>query len=68
MIKKYDKVLYITIIILTIFGIIMIYSASSILAEYKFNDSFYYLKHQSIFALIGLIAMTIISKIIYKIY
>lgn len=68
MIKKYDKVLYITIIILTIFGILMIYSASSIWAEYKFNDSFYYLKHQSIFALIGLIAMTIISKINYKIY
>ena len=45
--KKYDKWLLITVIIIAIFGIVMIYSASSIWAEYKFNDSFKFVKAQS---------------------
>lgn len=48
--NRIDKILIAAIIILSIFGIIMIYSASSIWAEYKFNDSFHYLKYQSVFS------------------
>ena len=40
MLKKIDKPLLFTTIFLIVFGIIMIYSASSIWSEYKFNDSF----------------------------
>ena len=65
--KIYYPLLIYTII-LGIFGIIMIYSASSIWSEYKFNDSFHYLKYQATFFIIGFIMMTIISKIDYKIY
>ena len=46
----------------------MIYSASSIWSKYKFNDSFHFVKQQSIFALIGLIIMLTVSKINYKFY
>ena len=42
----------ITFSILT-FGLIMVYDASNIWANYKFNDSFYYLKRQLIFATVG---------------
>ena len=66
--KKIDKILFFTSIILSLFGIVMIYSASSIWAEYKFNDSFHYLKYQAIFFLVGVIIMLIISKIDYKLY
>ncbi len=65
---KTDKVLLITVLSLIIFGIIMIYSASSIWANYKFNDSFHFVKQQSLFAIIGLIIMLIVSKIDYKFY
>lgn len=65
---KLDYVLLIAIITLSIFGIIMIYSASSIWAEYKFGDSFHYLKYQAIFFIISVIAMMLVSKINYKIY
>ena len=51
--KKYDKVLLIAVIIISLFGALMIYSSSYIWAEYKFNDAFKYLKHQSIFLIIG---------------
>ena len=46
----------------------MIYSASSIWAEYKFNDKFHYVIMQSIFFIIGIILMVIISKIPYNFY
>ena len=64
-----DKLcLLILVVIISIFGIIMIYSASSIWAEYKFNDSFHYAKLQIIFFLISLIVMKIVSKINYSFY
>ena len=66
--KKPDILLLIAVIILSIFGVLMIYSASSIWSEYKFNDSFHYLKYQSIFLVVGIVIMLIISKIDYKIY
>ena len=46
----------------------MIYSASFVWAEYKFNDPFHFVKMQSIFFLIGLVGMIILSKIDYHIY
>ncbi|MBE6157287.1 MAG: stage V sporulation protein E [Firmicutes bacterium] len=66
--KKFDRILFFTIIVLSIFGLIMIYSASSIWAEYKFNDSFHYFKYQLVFLIIGILVMLFISKIDYKIY
>ena len=61
--NKFDIKLFITIVITCIYGIIMIYSASSIWAEYKFNDKFHYVIMQSIFFIIGLFLMILVSKI-----
>ena len=64
--RKFDKTLFITIVLASIFGIIMIYSASNIWSEYKFNDPFKFVKHQLLFFILGLFLMIIISKIDYK--
>ena len=66
--KSIDWLMLISIITISIFGIIMIYSASYIWAEYKFDDAFKYIKHQGLFFLIGVFLMIIISKIDYHIY
>jgi len=67
--KKYlGLYLFFVTIILIVFGIIMIYSSSSIWALYKFDDAFKYVKNQSLFALIGIILVLIISKINYQFY
>ena len=66
--KNIGKYLFLFVILLSIFGVVMIYSSSYIWAEYKFGDSFRYVKLQSIFLLIGIILMIVISKIDYKIY
>lgn len=46
----------------------MITSSSSIWAEYKFNNPYKFTIHQSLFALVGVIIMMIVSKIDYKSY
>ena len=66
--KHFDFYLFTAIIILILFGVIMIYSASSIWANYKFEDSFYYVKRQMIFIVLGIFLMITTSKIDYNIY
>ncbi len=65
---KMDKILLFTVIVLAIFGLFMIYSSSSIWADYKFHDSFHYVKYQGVFFLLGLFIMIIVSKIPYRFY
>lgn len=66
--KKIDKILLISVVILSLFGLLMIYSSSSIWAEYKFNDPYKFLKTQSIFLIISYTLIYIISKIPYQTY
>ena len=66
--KQFDIVLFIAVTILVLFGLVMIYSASSIWAEYKFNDAFKYVKQQGLFIVIGIILMIAVSKIDYMNY
>ena len=65
---KYRKYLIISILLLSIIGVIMIYSSSYVWAEYKYNDSLKYFKNQLLFLIIGLILLYIVSKIDYHIY
>lgn len=66
--KKMDKILFYAVFVLSIFGLLMIYSSSNIWAEYKFHDSFHYLKYQFLFFIIGLFLMTFVSRINYRFY
>lgn len=65
---KLDKILLIAVLVLMLFGLVMIYSASYIWAEYKFANSFHYVIYQGVFVLIGLVLMFIIAKIDYHLY
>lgn len=66
--KKRYYLLFVSIVILSIFGLIMIYSASNIWSEYKFNTPYKFITNQFIFFIIGLVLMYIISNIDYKLY
>ncbi len=66
--KKIDKILLLSVITLALFGLMMVYSSSSIWAEYKFNDSFHYLKYQAVFLIFGIVVLYIVSKIDYNLY
>ena len=47
--KSIDKPLLIVVIVLSLFGLIMIYSASFVWAEFKFNNPYKFVKMQGIF-------------------
>ena len=66
--RRYDKLLFITIIIISLFGLIMIYSSSYIWANYKYNNPYKFVITQSVFVILGVIIMLILSKLDYKIY
>ncbi len=67
--RKIDKPLLITFFILVVFGLLMVFSASNVVAEYKYNDSFYFFKRQLIFALIGILFMILVINLdMMKIY
>ena len=65
--KKMDYVLFGAVIILSLFGLLMIYSSSYIWAEYKYNNPYKFIINQGIFFIVGLLLMIIISKINHKI-
>lgn len=62
---RFDLPLIATAIVLTIFGLIMIYDASVVAAYRDFGDKLYYFKNQLIWASIATIAMITISFIDY---
>lgn len=65
---KVSTKLVICVVLLSIIGVIMIYSSSYIWAQYKYNDSLKYFKNQLLFLILGLILMYVISKIDYNLY
>lgn len=64
----YDFVLLILIVMLSLFGLIMIYSASSYNAARYYSDPTKYLKRQGMFLAIGIGGMILISQFNYHFY
>ena len=64
--KKVEYLLVISVILLSLFGLVMITSASYVCAEYKFNNPYKYLINQGIFFIMSLFIMYIVSKINYS--
>lgn len=60
-----DYLLLTTIVILLIVGLLLVYSSSHIWAEYKYDDSIFFLKRQLLFVGAGLVGMYIFMKIPY---
>ena len=66
--RFYDYSLLFTIIFLTVFGLIMIYSSSAYNAQVSGQPSTYYMMRQGGIAVVGFIMMLIISKIDYHFF
>ncbi len=66
--KPYDISLMFTIIILVIFGLIMVFSASAPAASAYQNNPYYYITRQGIFAIMGVCAMFVLSRYDYHKY
>ena len=62
------KILKYTVIMFSIFGVIMIYSSSYIWSQYKYNTPYHFVIQQGIFLIMGIIIMNIASNIDYNHY
>ena len=66
--KGIDIPFVLLIFVLLAIGITMMFSASYPVAYYEIGDSYYYLKRQLIFAIVGLIIMIAVSFVDYHYY
>jgi len=58
--------LFFTVLCLTSIGIVMVYSASSVAAQAQFHDSAWFLKRQLMYAVVGLVAMSVAWRLHYE--
>ena len=61
-----NKPIFFSVLFLSIFGVVMIYSASSYSAELTYGDSFFFARKQIVGIILGLISLFIIYNIDYK--
>ncbi len=59
--RKIDSMLLGVIFILCLFGLFMIYNASSVIALRDFQDKYYYIKEQAVWMVLGLLALFFFS-------
>jgi cell division protein FtsW len=62
---EYDKVLIVVTALLVVFGIMMVFSASSVVSYTEKGDAYHYLKRQVLWALLGLSAMLALMRVDY---
>ncbi len=62
-----DRPMLIIILLLLCYGSVMVFSSSYAYALSDLNDSYYYIRRQIIFVVIGLVAMVLVSHFDYKV-
>jgi cell division protein FtsW len=65
---KSDKLLFMATLLLVCTSVVMVYSASAVLALEKNHDPYLYLSKQAIFALVGLLLVPIVMRVDYRTY
>jgi len=68
-VKRFDFILLFTVILLTLFGLLMIYDASSFISFRDFGNKYHFIKDQAIWVVLGFIGVFIFSFFDYhKLY
>jgi cell division protein FtsW len=65
---EYDHLLMISALLLLGLGLVMVFSASGVLASDKYHDPAFFLKKQIIYAVIGVALMLVVRRIPYQMY
>ncbi len=64
--NDFDSIIFYTTTTLVFIGIIMVFSASYVQSSFKHDDAFYFLKRNTIYAILGFISMMTISNVHYS--
>jgi cell division protein FtsW len=65
---RYDWLLFVATFALISLSVIMVYSASSFIAQQKFGDSYYFLSKQVTFVLIGGLLVAVMMRVDYHVF
>ena len=65
---KSDKVLFLATLLLVCASVVMVYSASAVLATQRYNQPYYFLIRQGMWAALGLAAMSLAMRLDYRNY
>jgi len=63
-----DKILFAVTVALVLAGIIMVFSASAVMANERFHSPYYFLLRQGAWALLGLVGMSVLMHVDYRHY
>ena len=61
-----DKVLFGAVVALVLFGALMVFSASAVMASQRYASSYYFLIRQLAWAVVGLTAMVLVMNVDYR--
>jgi cell division protein FtsW len=65
---KSDKVLFISTLLLVCASIVMVWSASAVVAMEKFDGPYFFLQRQAMWAVLGFAVLAIVMRIDYRVY
>jgi cell division protein FtsW len=63
-----DKWLFGTVLLLVLFGLVMVFSASAVMAKWDLGSPYAYVAKQSVWALLGMIALFVLMQVDYRRY
>ncbi len=63
-----DKTLFLTTLILVVFGLVMVFSASAVISAEQFGGPYHFLVRQLVWAVAGVAALLMVMRIDYKTY
>ena len=63
---KTDWILFTTIVVMVFFGAVMLYSASSVMAQLKFGSSWHFFERQLAWMAVALVAMMLLKRTHYR--
>jgi cell division protein FtsW len=65
---KSDRVLFMATLLLVCASIVMVYSASAVVAQQRFDQSYYFLNKQALWSILGVAVLAIAMRIDYRTY
>lgn len=63
-----DKWLFGVVLLLVLFGLVMVFSASAVMAKSQFGSAYYFMMRQSMWAGLGMVALVLLMRVDYRRY
>jgi len=63
-----DKWLFGTVLLLVLFGLVTVFSASAVMAKEQYGSPYPYMLKQAVWAVLGLVALVVLMKVDYRRY